>query len=55
MESVKNRIRTSLTQENLEAFLLMATENEILMGLGKDDIMYKMSESSELLCRLLVY
>lgn len=50
----KNHLRTSLTQENLEAFLLMATEKDILMGLDKDDIIDKMAESSELLRHLLV-
>lgn len=55
LKLVKNRLRTSLSQENLEAFLLMATEKEILMELDKDDIIDKMSESSELLRRLLVY
>lgn len=52
LKFVKNRLRTSLTQENLEAFLLMATEKEILMGLDKDDIIDKSSES---LHRLLVH
>ncbi|CDQ90049.1 unnamed protein product, partial [Oncorhynchus mykiss] len=52
---VNNHRRTFLTQENLEVFLLMATEKEILMGFDKDDITDKMAESSELLRRLLVY
>ena len=52
---MKNRLRTSLNQENLEAFMLMATEKEILMALDKDDIIDKMAESSELLRRLLLY
>jgi hypothetical protein len=55
LKLVKNRLRTSLNQENLEAFMLMATEKEILMALDKDDIIDKMAESSELLRRLLVY
>ena len=55
LKFVKNCLRTSLTQENLDAFLLMATEKEILMGLDKDDIIDKMAESSELLRHLLVY
>lgn len=55
LKLVKNRLRTSLNQENLEAFILMATEKEILMALDKDDIIDKMAESSELLRRLLVY
>lgn len=55
LKFVKNHLRTSLTQENLEAFLLMATEKEILLGLDKDDIIDKMAESSELLRRPLVY
>ena len=46
---VKNHLRTTLTQENLEVFLLMATEKEILMALDKDDVIDKMAESSELL------
>ena len=55
LKFMKNHLRTSLTQENLEVFLLMATEKEILMGLDKDDIIDKMAEASLLLCRLLVY
>ncbi|KAL1251688.1 hypothetical protein QQF64_019484 [Cirrhinus molitorella] len=55
LKLVKSRLRTSLSQDNLEAFLLMATEKEILMELDKDDIIDKMAESSELLRRLLVY
>ncbi len=52
---MNNRLRTSLSQENLETFLLMATEKEILMELDKDDIIDKMAESSELLRHILVY
>ena len=44
-----------LTQENLEAFLLNATEKEIILGLDKDDIIDKMAESSKLLRHLLVH
>ncbi|XDV21827.1 hypothetical protein PO909_026847 [Leuciscus waleckii] len=55
LKLVKSRLRTSMSQDNLEAFLLMATEKEILMELDKDDIIDKMAESSELLRRLLVY
>lgn len=54
LKLVKNRLRTSLNQENLEAFILMATEKEILMALDKVDIIDKMAESSELQRRLLV-
>ncbi|KAL1251715.1 hypothetical protein QQF64_019511 [Cirrhinus molitorella] len=55
LKLVKSHLRTSLSQDNLEVFLLMATEKENLMELDKDDIIDKMAESSELLRRLLVY
>lgn len=55
LKFVKNRLRTSLTQDNLEAFLLMSTEKEILMGLDRDSIIDKVAEGSELLRRLLTY
>ncbi|KAL1250913.1 hypothetical protein QQF64_018709 [Cirrhinus molitorella] len=46
LKLVKSRLRTSLSRDNLEAFLLMATEKEILMELDKDDIIDKMAERS---------
>lgn len=55
LKLVKNCLRTSLSQEDHEAFLLMAIEKEILMEPDKDDITDKMAGSSELLRRLLVY
>lgn len=57
LKLVKNRPRTSLNQENLEAFILInrETKKEIVMALDKDDIIDKMAESSELLRYLLVY
>ncbi len=45
LKLVKNRLRTSLSQDNLETFLLMATEKEILTEIDKDDIIDKMAES----------
>jgi len=54
LKFVKNRLRSTLTQERLEAFMLMCTEKEILMTLDNDGIIDRVAESSELLRRLLV-
>ncbi|KAJ4945965.1 hypothetical protein JOQ06_023643, partial [Pogonophryne albipinna] len=52
---VKNRLRTSMTQDRLEAFLLMSTEKEILMGLDIDNVIDKVAETSELMRRQLTF
>lgn len=46
---IKNRLRTRLSQDNLEALMLMATEKEVLMNLDKDDIIDRVEEKSKLL------
>ncbi|KAI4826591.1 hypothetical protein KUCAC02_030036, partial [Chaenocephalus aceratus] len=51
---VKNRLRTTLTQEHMEAFMLMCTEKEILMALDTDRVIDRVAETSELLRHLLV-
>ena len=55
LKFVKNRLRTSLTQDNLEDFLLMSTEKDILGRLDRERITNKVAESSESLRRLLTY
>lgn len=54
LKYVKNRLRSTLTQERLEAFMLMCTEKEILMTLDNDGVIDRVAESSKLLQRLLV-
>ncbi|KAI4790003.1 hypothetical protein KUCAC02_034891, partial [Chaenocephalus aceratus] len=39
LKYVKNRLRTTLTQEHMEAFMLMCPEKEILMALDTDGVM----------------
>ncbi|KAJ4933945.1 hypothetical protein JOQ06_006753 [Pogonophryne albipinna] len=55
LKFVKNRLRTSMTQDRLEAFLLMSTEKEILMGLDIDNVIDKVAETSELMRRQLTF
>ncbi|KAJ4934179.1 hypothetical protein JOQ06_006984, partial [Pogonophryne albipinna] len=52
--SPQNRLRTTLTQEHMEAFMLMCTEKEILMALDTDGVIDRVAETSELLRHLLV-
>lgn len=54
LKFVKNRLRSTLTQERLEAFVLKCTEKEILMTLDNDGVIDRGAESSELLQRWLV-
>ncbi len=55
LKLVKNRFRTSINQEHLEAFMLMSTEREILVGLDTDNIVDKVAESSKVLRNLLTF
>ncbi|XP_030271602.1 uncharacterized protein LOC115580951 [Sparus aurata] len=55
LKFVKNRLRTSMSQDRLEAFLLMSTEKELLMELDSDGIIDKMAESSALMRRMLTF
>src|SRR4029434_7777290 len=54
LKFVKNRLRSSLSQDHFEAFMLMCTEKEILMSISKDTVIIdKVAETSALLRRLL--
>lgn len=55
LKFVKNRLRTSMSQDRLEAFLLMSTVKEILMELDSDGIIDKLAESSALMHRMLTF
>lgn len=50
---IKNRLRSTLTQKNFEAFMLMCTEKEIFMSL--DTVIDKVAETSALLRHLLMF
>ena len=54
LKFVKNRLRTTLTQDHLEAFIIMCTEKEILMSLDNDEVIDKVAETSKVLQRLLM-
>ncbi|KAJ4945620.1 hypothetical protein JOQ06_023301 [Pogonophryne albipinna] len=54
LKYVKNRLRTTLTLEHMEAFMLMCTEKEILMALDTDGVIDRVAETNELLRHLLV-
>src|SRR4029434_6479054 len=54
LKFVKNRLRSSLSQDNLEAFMLMCIEKEILMSISNDTVIDKVAETSALLRWLLM-
>ncbi|KAJ8012539.1 hypothetical protein DPEC_G00043870 [Dallia pectoralis] len=41
LKYIKNRLRSTLSHEHLEAFMLMATEKDILMALDTDMVIDK--------------
>ncbi len=43
-----------MSQDNLEAFMLMGTEKEILMSIDNETVINKVAETSALLRRLLM-
>ena len=53
LKLIKSRLRSSLSANKLEAFMLMATEKDILMSLDTDGI-DRVAEKSELMKRLLL-
>ncbi|KAI2665801.1 Zinc finger MYM-type protein 1 [Labeo rohita] len=54
LKFIKTRLRSKLSQEHLEAFMLMATERDILFSLDSDVIIDKVAEKSELFTKLLL-
>ncbi len=53
LKFIKSRLRSSLTQQHLEAFMLMASERDVLMALDSDQIIDGIAERSEQLRKLL--
>ncbi|KAJ8346852.1 hypothetical protein SKAU_G00282530 [Synaphobranchus kaupii] len=54
LKFIKSMLRSSLSQQHLEAFMLMATEREVLMALDSDLVIDAVAERSELLRKLLI-
>lgn len=53
LKFILNRLRSSLTQEHLEAFMLMSSENEILFNLKNEEIIDNFALTSKNLTNLL--
>lgn len=51
---IKSRLRSTLSANKLEAFMMMATEKDILMALDSDVVIDRVAEKSELLRKLLL-
>ena len=54
LKFIKNRLRSTLTQNKLEAFMLMSTEKETHMSLDNDTVINRVAETSALLRRVLM-
>lgn len=54
LKFIKSRLRSRMREENLEAFMLMATKMETLMRLDLDDVIDRVAEKRKLLCNLLL-
>lgn len=55
LKYIKSRLRSALSQEHLEALLmLMATEKDILMALDTDMVIDRVAEKNELLRKFLL-
>lgn len=55
LKFVKDRLRSSMSQDRLQAFLLMSIEKETLMELDIDGIINKFAETSDLMRRQLTF
>ncbi|RXN11863.1 hypothetical protein ROHU_010362 [Labeo rohita] len=54
LKYIKSRLRSSLSASKLEAFMLMATEKDILVVLDTDTVIDRVAEKSKLLRKLLL-
>lgn len=54
LKYIKSRLRSSLSASKLEAFMLMATEKDILVALDTDTVIDRVAEKSKLLRKLLL-
>jgi len=55
LKIIKNRLRASLSNDRLDAFLLMSVEKEILNDLNFEDILDIIKNSSHTLSKLLSF
>lgn len=54
LKFIKDRLRSTLSQQHLEAFMLMATQQDVLKMLDSEDIIDGVAEKSELLQKSLL-
>lgn len=54
LKFIKSRLRSTLSQDHLEAFMLMATEKDVLMHLDTDTVINRVAEQTALLTKLLI-
>lgn len=54
LKHIKSQIRSTQSQEHLEAFMLMSTEKDILMSLDNDLVIDRVAGNSDLLKKLLI-
>lgn len=54
LKYIKNRLRSTMSNEHLENFMLMAIEKKTLVELNNDEIINSVGEKSKLLNKLLL-
>lgn len=55
LKCIKNRLRSTLSENKLEALMLMATEKEVLYEIDNDEIIKLLKSKSTLLMNKLSY
>ena len=55
LKYVKNRLRSTLTQDHLSAFMLMSIEKDVLTEVEYDLVIEKFPKTSSLMRKLLLY
>ena len=55
LKIIKSRIRNSLSQDHLQAFMLMAIEKKTLIEVGNEEVKDKLAKSSPLMSKLLLH
>lgn len=55
LKFIKNRLRNSMNQEKLDAFMLMALQKGILENLSSNDIIDEVAQKSSLLKKMLIF
>lgn len=53
LKIIKNRLRSSMTQQKLEAFMLMSTETQLLEAIEFDEILTILKKTSNTLSKML--